>query len=160
MFSTVLLAVTDASYQFIVIDVGSMGRFSDRGVFQTSAFGQHLKNETLDLPQDAPLETSKEIVPFVFVGDEAFPLQAHVMRPYPRVQLTNEKRIFNYRLSRARRVVENSFGILAVRWRIYKRLLESKISTVDKIVKATCVLHNYIGIKNGHHITDDEIKKN
>jgi hypothetical protein len=49
---------------------------------------------------------------FYFVADEAFSLRTNLMRPYARIQLNNEKRLFNYRLSRARRTVECAFGIL------------------------------------------------
>jgi hypothetical protein len=46
---------------------------------------------------------------------EVFPLKTYLMRPYPRSQSKgdNEKSIFNYGLSRARRVEENAFGILS-----------------------------------------------
>lgn len=37
------------------------------------------------------------------------------MRSLVRGQLTNEIRIFNYRLSRARWVIENTFGIMVAR---------------------------------------------
>jgi len=52
---------------------------------------------------------------YAFVGDEAFPLKLYMLRPYSRDNLTDAQRIFNYRLSRARRVIENAFGILTVR---------------------------------------------
>jgi hypothetical protein len=49
----------------------------------------------------------------VFVGDEAFALRKDFLKPFSQRELTNERRIYNYRLSRARRVIENVFGIMA-----------------------------------------------
>jgi hypothetical protein len=66
------------------------------------------------------------------------------MRPYPGSQSKgdNEKSIFNYRLSRARRVVENASGILSQKFHIYQRTLQPFLENADNIIFATCILHN------------------
>ncbi|XP_070404671.1 uncharacterized protein [Nothobranchius furzeri] len=114
-FSIVLLAVVDADYRFRIIQVGDYRRTSDGGVFAGSQVGKGMENGTLQVPASATLPGAAHLgaVPFAMVGDAAFPLKTYLMRPYPGKYLSHEKRIFNYRLSRARMVVENAFGILA-----------------------------------------------
>ncbi|XP_067652981.1 uncharacterized protein [Haliotis asinina] len=145
-FSIVLLALVDANYRFLVVDVGAYGRNSDGGIFAFSALGRALEGEKLNIPKDSALpgDTDHGPMPYVFVADEAFPLKRHIMRPYPGKDLPETKRIFNYRLSRARRVVENAFGILANRWRIFHRKSNMKVESVKKITLASCVLHNFV----------------
>jgi len=99
----------------------------------------------LPLPPDAPLsEGSQQPFPHFFVGDAAFPLRVNLMRPYPGVNLDRTRRIFNYRLSRARRVIENSFGILTARWRVLLNTLEFSPENCESIVLACIILHNFI----------------
>ncbi|CAM4573446.1 unnamed protein product [Leuciscus chuanchicus] len=150
-FSIVLLAVVDAKYRFWVIDVGGYGRTSDGGILANSAFGQALRAGTLHLPPDHPLPGAedREPQPHVFMADEAFPLRRNLMRPFPGRTLPPERRVFNYRLSRARLVVENAFGILSSQWRMYRRLIEVHPEVAEKCVKATCVLHNFMQYSEG-----------
>ncbi|XP_030749371.1 protein ALP1-like [Sitophilus oryzae] len=157
-FSIVLLAFVDAHCKFIAIDVGAYGRNSDGGIFANSAIGKKLLKNTLDLPQDKSLPGTNEIMPHVFVGDEAFPLQKHVMRPYPGNEILNNEdvKIYNYRLSRARRVSENAFGILTKRFRIYQRRLQIIPEHLDKVVLATCCLHNFLRNDTCHWTEADE----
>ena len=82
-------------------------------------------------------------IPFVATGDDAFPLKSYLMKPYPQKGLTTEKRIFNYRLSRKRRISENGFGILANRWRIFRRPILLEPEKVKIITLATVALHNW-----------------
>ncbi|KAL5011140.1 hypothetical protein ScPMuIL_013445 [Solemya velum] len=75
---------------------------------------------------------------FVIVADEASPLKRYMMRPYPGKRLTADQKVFNYRLSRARRAVENAFGILAQRWGIFQRRLNSFTISVELEAPGTC----------------------
>ena len=76
------------------------------------------------------------------------------MRPFARNVLTNERHIIKYRLSRARRVVENAFGILANCWRIYHYHIYLNPDNVTTVVKETVVLHNTLTLPNDKVHTD------
>ncbi|KAK9730651.1 DDE superfamily endonuclease [Popillia japonica] len=103
----------------------------------------------LQVPPPCPLHsTSRENFPFVLVADEAFGLAQQVMRPYAGHNLTENKRIFNYRLSRARRYVECAFGILSNKWRILHRPLNVSKKLARDIVKACVILHNVVRLKD------------
>jgi hypothetical protein len=100
------------------------------------------------VPPDEPLFEENVSVPYVIVGHEGFPLKRFILRPFPKDRnLDSKRRIFNYRLCRCRRVVENAFGILAQRWHVFFRPINCKLELVNKIVKATTVLQNFIGSK-------------
>uniref|UniRef100_A0A8C5E5J3 Zgc:194221 n=1 Tax=Gouania willdenowi TaxID=441366 RepID=A0A8C5E5J3_GOUWI len=145
-YSLVLLAVVDANYCFRVIDVGGYGRTSDGGILANSTFGQALRAGTLPLPADQTLPGAyhRGPQPHAFVADEAFPLRKNLMRPFPGRNIPREQKIFNYRLSRARMVVEDAFGILSSQWRMYRRAMEVRVDVAEKCVKETCVLHNFL----------------
>ena len=66
------------------------------------------------------------------------------MKPYPFSNLSLDKQVFNYRLSRARRIIENTFGITASRFRVFHRLINAKIEKVVAITKAVVALHNFL----------------
>ena len=78
------MAAVDADYKFITIDVGSMGRFSDGSIFSSSVLAKNLNKRTLQFPPPALLPNFEQPLPYVFVGDEAFPLSDNLMRPYPK----------------------------------------------------------------------------
>lgn len=68
--------------------------------------------------------------------------------------LTDDQRIYNYRHSRARRVVENTFGIMVARWRVFDGPLNTSLETTEKIIKACVVLHNFLMDKPNYCTTN------
>ncbi|XP_075715546.1 uncharacterized protein LOC142750430 [Rhinoderma darwinii] len=143
-FSVVLMAVADASYKFVAIDVGAYGSTGDSRALLTSDLGKQILLDQVTLPPPQPLPGTTHPVPFVMVSDEAFPLLPNLLRPYPRRRLDARRRVFNERLSRARRFVECTFGIMVSKWRVFTCALQLDAYTVDVVIKAACVLHNYV----------------
>nr|CAH7745552.1 unnamed protein product [Callosobruchus chinensis] len=138
--SIVLMAIADHNYCFTYIDVGANGSASDGGVFKNSSIYRRLEDGLL--PMDG-----------IIVGDAAFPLKSYLLKPYPGSQLSTSEKIFNYRLSRARRIVENAFGILVSRFRVFENAIPTSLNTVDAIVCASCALHNWLRKNSYSYIT-------
>ena len=155
-FSVILLAVVDSDYCFTYVDIGAYGKSSDSNVFQSSTFGKRLSEDRINIPnsQQLPHDEHGKFMPFVFVGDEAFAASTHILRPYSNRYLDAKKRIFNYRLSRARRMVECTFGILASKWRIFYRSLDVNLKHSTEIIKAACILHNFVRKRDGVRFED------
>ncbi|KAM3909895.1 uncharacterized protein RB166_021521 [Leptodactylus fuscus] len=143
-FSVVLMAVADATYRFVAIEVGAYGSTGDSRALLTSLLGRRVLLDQVTLPPPRPLPGTTHPVPFVMVGDEAFPLLENLLRPFPRRRLDARKRVFNMRLSRARRFVECAFGIMTSKWRVFTCALQLAPDTVELVIKAACVLHNFV----------------
>jgi hypothetical protein len=71
-FSIVLLAVADAKYRFVIVDVGAYGSSSDCGILQHSKLGSKLQSDALNIPPNECLPGVTQELPYVFVADEAF----------------------------------------------------------------------------------------
>ena len=142
--SIVLLALVDSNYMFIFVDIGCNGRVSDGGVFSETPLAKSLLKNKLSLPISKPLAGRRKAVPYVIVADDAFPLQNNIMKPYPYKDADILRRIFNYRLSRARRTVESAFGILATRFRVLLKPMNLNPDKAQLVVQASVVLHNFL----------------
>lgn len=153
-FSVVLMAVADSNYRFMYVDIGSIGKAGDPTIFKDSTFGKAFEDGSLGIPMPERITQNLRPLPFVFVADEAFGISVNLMRPYPGNHLTKEQRIFNYRLSSARRFVECAFGILTNKWRIFHRPLNLKHSNCISVIKAACALHNYVRDRDGVRFQD------
>ena len=143
--SIVLMAVVNSDYEFTIVDIGEAGRQSDGGVFANGHIGYAMNNDLLNLPPPRQISpNSNKRYPYVFTGDEAFPLKTYLVKPYPRSSIGIKERVANYRISRARRVVENAFGIAASRFRIFRRPIIARTELVVEITKAVVILHNFL----------------
>ncbi|XP_041364377.1 protein ALP1-like [Gigantopelta aegis] len=107
-FSTVLLAVVDADYKFLYVDIGANGAGSGAGIFNDTDLKRALEDGRIGLPPPEPLPNDNQPIGYFLVGDDAFALKPWMMKPLPPRNMTVGQRIYNYRLSRVRRVVENA----------------------------------------------------
>ena len=141
----VFLAICDARYCFSFVDVDEYGSNNDSGVLSNSQMGKLFKYNEVNIPNPSEIEGTDIELPYFLVGDEMFPLNNWLMRPFSGKSLINEKhKIFNYRLSRAHRIIENTFGILVARCRTFQRPIEGTPEQVGKYILATIALHNYL----------------
>lgn len=144
-FSIVLFALVDADYNFLYANVGCQGRISDGGVFNNSALCRLLNDNELNIPHKTPLPGRNLPVPYFFLGDDAFPLQPHIIKAYDgNHTMGSSKRVFNYRVCRGRRVVENVFGQLTHKFKIFHRPIQLIPEKATTVTLACIHLFNYI----------------
>jgi len=146
-FSIVLFALVDANYNFTFVDAGCQGRISDSGVFTNTELYKKLETKNLCLPQPVPLNgREKKVFHNFFIGDEAFPLSENLMKVHPRQHPKDSKeRTSNYRICRARRVVENVFGLASSLFRVLRKLVVLEPEKKTQLVAMTIAcLHNFL----------------
>nr|CAH7765523.1 unnamed protein product [Callosobruchus chinensis] len=148
-FSMVLLAVCDSNYRFTYIDTGFFGKASDSSIFKDSAICRKITANTFNTPKARPLFVGGDPLPYTLIGDEAFGLSTYILRPYAGKDLSRQTKIFNYRLSRAMRYIECSFGILSNKWRISHRPFNVNTINAELIMKVCCTLHNFVRERDG-----------
>ena len=97
-----------------MVYIADSGRQTAGSVYANSQLGFCIENKKLSIPAcDEIVNGSGVKFPYVFVADDAFGLKPHMMKPYPGQKLTIARPIFNYSLSRVRRVIKNAFDIMA-----------------------------------------------
>ncbi|KAG8311342.1 uncharacterized protein LOC124371719 [Homalodisca vitripennis] len=139
------MALVDAEYCFMFADCGCQGRLSDGAVFKNTVLYNKIKSKSLNLPNDEPLPGRQKLMPYVFLGDDAFALSKRLMKPFPGSHEQGSKpRIFNYRLSRARRIVENTFGIMASVFRVLRKPMLLQPDKVALVTMTCVILHNFL----------------
>ena len=109
----------------------------------------------LELPSERPLSgTEGPNVPYFSVGYEGFALNRNILRHFGGSNMNVKKRVYTYRLCRARRYLECAFVILSNKWRIFQRPLNVSPDFAVDIVKACVVLHNLVRERGGYKFED------
>ncbi|CAK1597954.1 unnamed protein product [Parnassius mnemosyne] len=140
-FSIVILALVDSDYCFMFVDIGCPGRISDGGVYNQSVLRQKIETNSINLPPP----NSNTNLPYVFLADSAFALSTRIMKPFPgHHALGTPQRIFNQELSRSRVFVENTFGILSSKFRIFKSSILLDEVKASKVTMTCILLHNFL----------------
>lgn len=135
------MAICDGNYKFIYVDAGKNGRISDGGVFNKCSFAGALRSKAMNLPSTRALPGRATKIPFVFVADDAFAIRPNLLKPFAGRNLSPLQRVFNYRLSRGRRCIENAFGIMSAVFRVnISRYAYTNSSRSRKSTK------NYVGL--------------
>ena len=142
--SIVLFAVADADYKFLWVDVGSNGACSDAQIMNRCEFNSKIADGSIGRPVATPIVPGERAVEYFFLGDDAFALKTWMMKPYSSQYKTKEQRVFNYRCSRARRVVENAFGLLAQRFQCLLSTMQQEPEVVAEVTLTAVVLHNIL----------------
>ena len=86
------------------------------------------------------------------------PQKAWFLRPYPG-NPTDSQKVFNYQLSRSRHTMENTFGILASRWQIFRRPIKAKVENAQRYNLAAIGLHNYLQQTHDSENSNGSIKE-
>jgi len=94
-FSVVLQGLVDVNYKFITVDMGDFRKESDGGRFLASDLFSFIDGNRIIFPEPDFLPHSIVIVPYVMLGDKAYPLLPYLIKPYERNSLTDRRRNFS-----------------------------------------------------------------
>ena len=115
-------------------------------LFTSSILGKSLEANTLNISNSKPPPNRWRTPTICNSGRRSISPKEILATNLPVSFTRNDesKQIYNYRLSRARRVVENAFGIFTQKFRLFYGRIQLSPENAHKVVLAACVLHNYL----------------
>ena len=162
-FRIVLITSVDADYKFAYVDIGCQGRIGDGGVFKNCELDKFLASKQANIPPPSPVNDLSALndsfllksncessIPCLIVVNDAFLLTTYLMKPYSQKNLSDSRRIFNYRINRAGRTSENAFGILSNRFCVLSARIHLKPEIASKVAMTCCLLHNLLRVHSRH----------
>ena len=107
-------------FKFLWVDMGAAGSTSDDQIFKHTNLRHKIEDGSIGIPDSESPGIGGPKVNFFILGDDAFPLKLWLMRPYSSGTTDLKEMVYNYRIRRGRTVVENAFGMLTSRFRIFQ----------------------------------------
>lgn len=108
-----------------------------------TVFFKKPQNYKLNISAEELVGNNSRSLPYIFVADD--PLKIDIIKSFRQVDLnTYEKKIYNYRVLRARRIVENAFGILASWFWKFHTDINIDLKIIESVIIVSCALHNYL----------------
>ncbi|XP_018586601.1 protein ANTAGONIST OF LIKE HETEROCHROMATIN PROTEIN 1-like isoform X2 [Scleropages formosus] len=139
--SVVLQGVVNGLGQFWDVCAGFPGSTDDAAILQNSALWAAASEGSLS-PQP-PRPFMGRPLPYVLLGDEAYPLQSWLLKCYPESpELTPAQQVFNQQLSRARSVADSALLRLKARWQCLHKRNDCSLDLVPTMILTCCILHN------------------
>ncbi len=122
-------ATCDASCSFTSLSVLCPGGTSDSKAFYSST--------TYNLVEQLPEG-------FYILADNAYCLSSTLLIPYSgREKQDKSKDAFNFFLSQLRIRIEQAFGLLVTKWRVFKKPIELALWRTSLLIESTFRLHNF-----------------
>lgn len=91
-FSMILQAVADANCKFTIVEVGGFGKKSDGGTFKASELYKNLNTGEMGIPEPEYFPGTNVKAPYVFIGDEAYPLLKYLLKPFGGRDLSSDQK--------------------------------------------------------------------
>ncbi|MCO5548180.1 hypothetical protein L7F22_001638 [Adiantum nelumboides] len=139
-FSMLVQAVVDSDMRFLDVFAGFPGSVNDSRLLKNSALYSCVEHGLiLNGPKYVHGSFSmREII----VADGGYPLLPWLMRPYT-APITATEKLFNYKISSTRIVVERAFGLLKMRWRyLHGKVMNPYAGKLTRAIVACCMLQN------------------
>ena len=132
-------AVVDSRKVFLDLFLGMPGSTNDSRMLRRSSLYQLAMRGEL-----FPPSLGREGFPPYLLGDSGYPNLPWLVTPHRGNNLTMLEALYNMKLRRGRRVVENAFGILKMTWRELLGKSELNVVYMPDVITACAILHNIL----------------
>lgn len=143
-FSMILLTLVDSNHNFMYADI-VQSQNMDNKVFNESDLWLNINTDNLNLPPYIPLLGDTNNMPYIFVTDGSFPLERHIMSPFPGYHdSSSPESIYNQLIAQSHSAVDNTFGVLSAVFKVLTKpiILEPAKSAI--VIRSCLLLHNFL----------------